>query len=144
MGGTNGFVWLDDEATVTDNGGTVTARYVSAAITPENRIITMTDGSQRIMRAEEVLTLREVALIFQNVGAWTPMVEISRDGGSTWTSIDGGVTVGSTSILNRYTHRAYETALSGNWFQARITGDTNMRLAGIKWDVTYGGVGRNE
>lgn len=144
MGSSDGYTWIDDEATSTDNGSTVIAQYVSGAITPSGRLLTMPNGQQRPLGPEEALTLREVSLIYKNVGEWTPTVEISTDGGNSFTAIDEGTTIGGTSNLNRFTTRGYETALSGTWFQARVTGSTNMELSGIKFDFAYGGVARNE
>lgn len=146
-GTSTGYVMSNDGTTTADNGVAVTARYVTGAIRAEGRKLLLPSGQQRELEADTVLTLRDIALIYRNVGTWAPMVEVSVDGGLTWTRVDDGSTIGSdTTSLGQFITKSYTvtSGIPGTWFQARvISTSSNMQLAGIRFEFTYSGNDRN-
>ena len=145
-GTSTGYVMSNDGTFTTDNGATITSRYLTGAIRAEGRKLLLPTGQQRELETDTTLTLRDLTLIYRNGGTWTPTVEISTDGGFTWTQIDDGATIGSdTSNLGQFLNKSYTTfGIAGTWFQARVTSTTpNMQLAGIRFEFTYSGNDRN-
>jgi hypothetical protein len=127
-GASDGRVAHDDNgATQTDFDNAITGTYTTAAIIPTD--MSLPDG--RILDEHTMLTLHEVAVQFKDIGPWVPSVEVSLDGGDTWTTISDGSVVGNDSPTNRVMTKRYYTLLPSTWHQVRVTGNQNMQLWGL-------------
>jgi hypothetical protein len=137
-----------DSSQTTDNGSAYSGTYLTGAIRAEGRKVILPSGKVRELEVDSVLTLHDVTITYLNNGAWTPTVEVSIDGGTSWLTVSDGVAIGSGATnLGRYMFKAYTVTagLPGTWFQARVTGtDTTMQLAGIRFEFTYSGSDRND
>jgi hypothetical protein len=146
LGASNGTTWLDDELTLTDGGTTIGSVYTFAPIRASGRILVMSDGSQRPLEEDGYLTLRDITLTYRNQGSWTPSIDVSVDGGLTFTAATTGTAIGTSSTnLDRSVTAPYSfDGLSGTWFQARVSGSTPMELLGLRMEFTYGGNARSD
>jgi hypothetical protein len=145
LGTSQGVTYLDDEATLTDNGSPVDSAYYCAPIRTSGRTIIMPDGSQRQLEEDGYLTLYDVTITYRNRGEWQPQIAVSTDGGLNWAVVTTGAAIGDDSnSLGRAFTAAYSCdGISGTWFQARIFGSAPMELLGIRMEFVYGGNVRN-
>lgn len=137
-GTSTGEVFYDDNSLTTDDGTAITQQYTSAAITGAHMVYFGPRGERTTYDHNDAFTLRSFSIIYNNQGSWTPTVEISTDGGNTWTTVSDGTAIGGATAIGRATEKVYHPEIYGSWFQARISG-TGMYLTGIRFEFTYAG-----
>lgn len=144
FGTSTGYTRQGDESQTTDANGTITGTYTTATIRAEGRRVFSRQGVAVPLGMEAMLTLQDVVLLGTNLGAWTPTVDVSTDGGNTWTTISDGTAMGGTSNLNRAVTKYYTCSLSGWAFQLRVRATSSlMDLQSIRLEFTHGGDERN-
>lgn len=136
LGTSQGVTAEDDDATTTDLGSPVSGTLYLPPVTPDGFTI-----GQRVLTAEDELTLRDVTLGYRDTGSWTPQVDVSTDGGSTWVTVSDGAQIG-TGATGRLRHVSYEPVISGSWVQVRVSGASGMELQSISLEFTHGGARR--
>jgi hypothetical protein len=138
----NGGVYRDDDSATTDLGVEISPRVTLPPILPTGRVIRTLQGQPRTLEENDVLVLQDVALVYDDEGSWTPLVEHSTDGGSTWTTLLSGTPIGTgTGRLMTYTWAV--DSIPGTWHQLRVSGP-EMRLHGVRCDFSVRGSARNE
>ena len=150
LGADNGETMADTDAAQDDNGAVLTGTWYTPAIVPKGYTIYRGDATalgvrpQHVLDEHDVLTLRDVTIRYRDGVAWTPVVEVSIDGGSAWTTVSDGVAVGGGGTSKLNIKSAYLDPLSSNWFQLRVSGSEHMKLSGMTMSFTYAGDKRNE
>jgi hypothetical protein len=127
----------DNDVEMEDLGTAVVGIYETQAINFDGH--TVRGGSKPLSR-DDVMTLHDVAVVYQDRGAWVPVVEVSIDG-ITYTDITDGITVGTGD--GRFKQVAYTTEISAPWFKLRIRG-SGMHLSGMRLEFTHAGNVRND
>lgn len=124
-----------------DGGVSYTSTWRSPAITPAGFSIAG-QGGESMVDPEAVMTLRGITVRFQDLVAWIPIVEVSTDGASTWTTISDGLQVGSGS--SKILSKTYRDLRPSDWFQFRISNSgEQMGLHSIVLEFTTSGSFRN-
>lgn len=144
FGDSLGRTWQHDDTQVLDNVTAVTCEYDTGIIRGEGRTATLPNGEQRVLAADDVLTLHDVTLFSLNRGEWTPSVLVSADYGG-FQSISDGSTMGGTLERGRIQAKHYTcpNAIPGTSFQIRVAGIEPMTPHALRLEFTVAGSDRH-
>lgn len=138
--GTSGGLLLNDrDEMVADNTQTIFSTYETATVRADGRAVPY-GAAGASGTVADTLTLRGVLLDYPARLAWTPTVQVSHDGGVSWTVVSDGVPLESGN--GALAMRAYATDLHGKAFRVRIGGAAGFALHALHLEFTYGGDAR--
>lgn len=126
-GTANGDTFEDTGGEMDDAGTAITTTWLSPAITPDRLVRLARSGAAHELDARAVLTMRQVTIRYRDDGAWTPRVDVSTNGGSSWTTISTNTSVGTGS--GRVLATTFDTELASTWHMVRVQRATGGRMA---------------
>lgn len=140
-GSGTGFVYESDSSRTDDAGTNITCDWRSPTITPDKLV---REGTQQPMRPDDVLILRHAVLRHSSTVSWTPIVEVTTNGGGAWTLVSAGSAVSSTS--GRLAAETYYVEIDGESFQFRVrnTSGDALNFHSLQCEFTYAGSGRHD
>lgn len=142
FGAEDGFVGESDGSQTTDQGTTIGTTLVLPPITAREQLVRR-GRSARELSGSVVFTARGVSIRYRDTGtAWTPLVQVSDDGGSTWNEISSGMSI-SGGGTGRLLWQHYDLAVPGTWLQFRISGGAGQELHSVFVELTYSGEERH-
>ncbi len=136
LGTSTGQTVEDNDVEMQDLGTPVTGTYETAPITFNDLPL-----AGKPLSHNDVMTLHDVAVIYKDRMSWVPVVEVSTDGGVTWTEITAGATIGAGD--DRIKQAVFTTNISSVWFKLRVRAE-GMYLSGLRLEFTHAGNIRND
>lgn len=140
-GASNGSCVKEDPAAVDDSGSSFTAYWRSKSLTFQGLLYRI-GRSERTLQFDDHKALRSVTLVYKDKGAWTPIVQVSTDNGSSFSAFSVAAPlspIGDNDIVRATFHPPSNTMFSGQKFIVQIGTISKAELIDVEYEVEYAG-----